>query len=141
MTPRRETSPGTNSTPGIGLTFLRLIFGDALGLAVGSSESVDGGGLDDSSFDRGQRKLSIVLESWDVVQVSGEQPTRFRDYERYKIEVGEYKVPLSEVPTRGVWMWEGAYASCTNDALHNGHVDYARSGADDILRTPYMHTT
>lgn len=64
MTPRRETSPGTNSTPGIGLTFLRLIFGDALGFcreAAGSSESVEGGGgLDDSSFDRGQRKVSIV---------------------------------------------------------------------------------
>ena len=62
------------------MTFLRLIFGDALGFcreAAGSSENVDGGGgLDDSSFDRGQRKVSIVLDSWDVVQVSGEQPTR-----------------------------------------------------------------
>jgi hypothetical protein len=64
MTPRRETSPGTNSTPGIGLTFLRLIFGGALGFcreAAGVSERVDGGGgLDDSSFDRGQMKESIV---------------------------------------------------------------------------------
>jgi hypothetical protein len=80
----------------MGLTLLRLIFGDALGFCVeaaGSSERVDGGGgLDDSSFDRGQRKESIVVDRWGVVQVSGEQPARLRDGEGHRIEVGEYKV-------------------------------------------------
>lgn len=117
-TPRRGTSPGTNSTPGMGLIFLRLIFGDPLGFwreAAGSSDKVDGGGgLDDSSFDRDQKKESIVVDSWGVVQVSGEQTARPRDGEDDGIEVGEYKGLLSKAGKRvsGVWMWEGAYASC-----------------------------
>ena len=102
MTPRRETSPGTNSTPGIGLTFLRLIFGDALDLTAGSSESVDGGGgLDDSSFDRGQRKVSIVLESRGVAQVSGEPPMRLRDYEKVQDRSG--RVQGSAVRSSDSW--------------------------------------
>lgn len=94
-TPRRGTSPGTNSTPGMGLIFLRLTFGDPLGFwreAAGSSDKVDGGGgLDDSSFDRDQKKESIVVDSWGVVQVSGEQTARPQDGEDDGIEVGEYK--------------------------------------------------
>ena len=123
-TPRRGTSPGTNSTPGMGLIFLRLTFGDALGFcaeAAGSSERVDGGGgLDDSSFARDQNKENIVVESWRVVQGSGEQPARLRDGEDSRIEVGEYKVSLSKAAKRvsGVWMWEGAYASCCRTTCH-----------------------
>src|SRR5258708_31653167 len=70
-TTRRGTRPGTNSTPGTGLIFLRLTFGDALGFCgavAGSSERVDGGGgLDESSFDRGQKRENIVVDSWCVV--------------------------------------------------------------------------
>jgi len=122
MTPRRGTSPGTNSTPGIGLTLLRLIFVDALGFcrgAAGRSERVDGGGgLDDSSFDRGQRKESIVVDGWGVIQVSGEQPARLRGGESHRIEVGEFKAPLPEAGMRvsDAWVWEGA--TCLNDVLH-----------------------
>ena len=117
-TARSGTSPGTNSTPGMGLIFLRLIFGDALGFC-GSSERVDGGGgLDDSSFDRGQRKESIAVESWVVVQVSRGQPARPRDGERYRIEEGEYKASLSMSGrcVSDAWMWEGACARALHDA-------------------------
>ena len=102
----------------MGLIFLRLTFGDPLGFwreAAGSSDKVDGGGgLDDSSFDRDQKKESIVVDSWGVVQVSGEQTARPQDGEDDGIEVGEYKGLPSKAGKRvsGVWMWEGAYASC-----------------------------
>ena len=138
MTPRRETRPGTSSTPGIGLTFLRLVFGDPLGFcreAAGSSERVDGGGgLDDSSFERGQRKESIAYISGASFKSLESCLRVFETMRATRIEVGEYK------PARGsdAWMWEGAYASCLNDVIYKVH---ARSGADYIPKKPYMHTT
>lgn len=67
--------------------------------AAGSSERVDGGGLDDTSFERGQRKESIAYMAGASLK---SLESSLRVFETMRATGSRWEsTSLPEVPTRG----------------------------------------